>query len=56
MDPTGGMGLWILLGCVVITIAAFFILPHIWAVALAIALGIGFVALIVYVLNNTRFT
>jgi hypothetical protein len=54
MDPTGGMGLWLLL--VAIVIALWIFAPFNWALSVSLVLGGLFVAFILFVLSNARFT
>jgi hypothetical protein len=56
MDPTGGMGLWLLLAVIAIVIVLWIFAPFNWALGVSLVLGGLFVAFILFVFSNARFT
>lgn len=56
MDPTGGLGLPLLIVVVAIIACVWIFAPLAWALGVSVVLGGGFVALMLYVLSNARFT
>lgn len=56
MDPTGGIGLWILLAVIAAIVLLWVFAPHAWAIGGSIGLAAAFIAFILYVADNTRFT
>jgi uncharacterized membrane protein YeaQ/YmgE (transglycosylase-associated protein family) len=56
MDPTGGWGLLILLGVIGAIILLWIFAPFEWALWSSVGLLVAFVALMIYVFKNARFT
>jgi hypothetical protein len=56
MDPTGGIGLWALLGVIIAVVLLWIFAPFNWALGISIVLVVAFVAFIVWVFSNARFT
>lgn len=56
MDPTGGAGLWVLVAIIAIIAAVWIFAPTAWAIGVTVGLVALFVAFIVFVFSNARFT
>ena len=56
MDPTGGWGLKLLLVLIVAIVLLWWMAPSAWALGVSIILGVAFVAFIVSIFSNARFT
>lgn len=56
MDPTGGLGLWLLLGVVVAGVLLWLFAPIAWAVGITVGLAVVVIGFILYVLSNARYT